>query len=213
MPSPPRSVKISDDERTGWSSERPRRPGEAERPPREPDVAVRGRVLSPSDRLRYTPGSVVLIACPDAQALDRFCARVLEEPGALLSTAKIRALLSGKVAADQLEAKTAELLAAAVAKRLDGAQSTIIALDTLDAAERHRYVLAAARNRRTRHLLLLEVPKEAVAAADVAPLTELRTALDAGELGAEGFATSLRLGGRAVEEVKRIVFRPPPSDD
>ena len=48
--SEPRSVKISDNERTGWSSDRPRRPGEAERPPRKLDVSVRGRVLSPTDR-------------------------------------------------------------------------------------------------------------------------------------------------------------------
>ena len=36
--SEPRSVKISDNERGGWSSDRPRRPGEAERPPRKLDV-------------------------------------------------------------------------------------------------------------------------------------------------------------------------------
>jgi hypothetical protein len=34
----PRSVKISDDERGGWSSERPRRPGEPERPRRGPST-------------------------------------------------------------------------------------------------------------------------------------------------------------------------------
>ena len=54
--SQPRSVKISDNERGGWSSDRPRRPGEAERPPRKLDVSVRGRVLAPSDRMRYSPG-------------------------------------------------------------------------------------------------------------------------------------------------------------
>jgi hypothetical protein len=32
-------------------------------------------------------------------------------------------------------------------------------------------------------------------------------------MGAEGFMTSLRVGGRMVEELKRIVFAPPPSDD
>ena len=34
-----------------------------------------------------------------------------------------------------------------------------------------------------------------------------------GELGQEGFMTSLRLGGRVVDELKRIVFAPPPSDE
>ena len=62
MPSTPRSVKIGDTERSGWSSERPRRPGESERPPRPADVSVRGRVLAPSDWLRYQPGSLLLVA-------------------------------------------------------------------------------------------------------------------------------------------------------
>ena len=48
---------------------------------------------------------------------------------------------------------------------------------------------------------------------DRATVDALRTALDAGELGQEGFVTSLRLGGRTVEELKRIVFAPPPADD
>ena len=39
-----RSVKISADERTGWSSERPRANGA---PPRPVDISVRSRVLDP----------------------------------------------------------------------------------------------------------------------------------------------------------------------
>jgi len=35
----------------------------------------------------------------------------------------------------------------------------------------------------------------------------------AGELGEEGFQTALRLGGGSVNELKRILFRPPPKDD
>ena len=44
-------------------------------------------------------------------------------------------------------------------------------------------------------------------------LNELRRQLDAGELGAEGFQTAMRLGGNTVTELKRIVFRPAPKDD
>jgi hypothetical protein len=44
-------------------------------------------------------------------------------------------------------------------------------------------------------------------------LADLRTRLDGGEMGQEGFATSLRLGGNTVRELKRIVFAPPPRDD
>ena len=51
-----RSVKISDDERTGWSSDRPRRDGA---PPRPANLTVHCRVLRPTDRLRYSPGSLL----------------------------------------------------------------------------------------------------------------------------------------------------------
>ena len=45
----PRSVKIGADERTGWSSERPRRAGGPDRPP---DISVRCKVLRPAEALR-----------------------------------------------------------------------------------------------------------------------------------------------------------------
>jgi hypothetical protein len=48
---------------------------------------------------------------------------------------------------------------------------------------------------------------------DRAALNELRRGLDAGEMGAEGFHTALRLGGAAVSELKKVLFRPPPRDD
>jgi predicted kinase len=212
-PTGPRSVKISDDERGGWSSERPRRPGEPERPPRPVDVSVRGRVLSRSDRLRYSPGGLLLIASPDHATRDRFAARVIEEKGALLSLGMLRTLLEGRVAPEEVEAKAAALLDATAAKRLAGGQSVVIALEGLDPAERERYVRMAAPHRRPRHLILVEPPRENVADEDREALAALRTALDQGELGAEGFMTSLRLGGRAVDEVKKIVFAPPPADD
>ena len=60
MTNPPsaRSVKIADDERGGWSSDRPR-PGN--RPERPADLSTRCRVLKPADRLRYSPGSLVMV--------------------------------------------------------------------------------------------------------------------------------------------------------
>jgi len=214
MSSPtPRSVKISESERGGWSSERPRRPGEPERPPRLPDVSVRGRVLAPADRLRYSPGSLVVVVCPDAGTLERFCARVLEDAGVLLSTGKVRGLLQGRVAQEDLDRQADALLVAAAAKRLAAGQTVVIALESLDPGERERYVRMAAEHRRPRHLILLEAGKDVVAEEDRAALTDLRTTLDAGGLGAEGFVTSLRLGGRTAEELKRIVFARPPADD
>jgi hypothetical protein len=211
--SQPRSVKIGESERGGWSSDRPRRPGEPDRPPRKLDVSVRGRVLAPSDRLRYSPGSLLLVACTDRELRDRLIARVVEEQSAVLSLGKLRTLLTGRVPADELEAKAQALLDATAAKRLAAGHSVVIGLEGLGADERERYVRLAAAHRRARHLILVEAGKDSVAEEDRATLSELRTALDAAELGAEGFMTSMRIGGRMVSELKRIVFAPPPSDE
>jgi hypothetical protein len=213
MSSGPRSVKIGDNERSGWSSERPRRPGEAERPPRQANVSVRGRVLSPTDELRYSPGSLLLVACADAATRDAFCARVIADAGALLSLGRVRALLERRVAAGELEEKAQALLDAAAAKRLAEGHTVVIPLERLDAGERERYVRMAHAHNRPRHLILVEAGKDKVADEDRATLGELRTTLDAGGLGREGFVTSLRLGGAAVSELKRIVFAPAPRDD
>src|SRR2546430_1772505 len=82
--------------------------------------------------------------------------------------------------------------------------------DGLEAAEREPFLRAAAALKRPRHLILLETARDQVRDQDAAALNELRRALDAGELGAEGFQTALRLGGGSASEVKRILFRPPP---
>ena len=71
----------------------------------------------------------------------------------------------------------------------------------------------AAALKRPRHLILLETAASRSARRTCVPLNELRRALDAGELGNEGFQTALRLGGGSAAEVKRILFRPPPRED
>jgi hypothetical protein len=207
---PSRSVKISDDERTGWSSDRPRREGA---PPRAANIAVHCRVLRPADRLRYSPGSLLVVASASVPERDAFLARVIEDRGAVLSIEKARSLLAGRVAEDELEERAAQLLQGAVAKRLQARQSTVLGAPSLEPEAREPYVRAAATAGRPRHLILLETSREQVAEADLAPLNELRRALEAGELGAEGFQTALRLGGGSAGEVKRILFRPPPRED
>src|SRR4051794_37602571 len=154
--SEPRSVKIGDNERGGWSSDRPRRAGEAERPPRKLDVSVRGRVLSPTDRMRYNPGSLLVIACADRAVRDRFVKRVIEEQSAILSLDKVRGLIRGKVPEVELDAKAQALLDAATAKRFAAGQTVVIPLEGLSADERERYVRLAAAHRRARHLVLLQ---------------------------------------------------------
>ena len=71
----------------------------------------------------------------------------------------------------------------------------------------------AAAQKRPCHAILVEPARDQVDEDDRPALNKLRTALDAGNLGAEGFNTALRLGPGSVGDVKRIVFRPPPKDD
>jgi hypothetical protein len=212
MPDPrsTRSVKIGTDERGGWSSDRPRREGA---PPRPADISVRSRVLPPSDRIRYSPGSLLVIVSASKLERDRFAVRVLEERGVLLTLDRVRSLLAGKVTDEEVESRAPGLLEAAVAKRLQAGESVVLAAEGVRLEDREPFVRTAARFERPRHLILLETPRDQVAEDDRAPLNELRRALDAGELGAEGFHTAMRLGGSSLAEVKRIVFRPPPRDD
>ena len=205
----PRSVKISDDERGAWTSDRPR----GNRPPRPRDISVRSRILRPADRMRYSPGSLVVIVSASPADRDRFAERVLEDKSALFSLDKVRALLQGRVPEDEVEQRASQLLDAAIAKRLQANESVVLGAEGVETEGREVYVRMAAAAERPRHLVLLEVPRDRVPEDDRATLNELRRALDAGELGGEGFQTVLRLGGAAVSELKRIVFRPPPRDD
>lgn len=209
MPTPPetRSVKIGHDERTGWSSDRPRRDGA---PPRAASLAVRGQVLEPADRLRYTPGSLVLVATPAPAEGERFMTGVLEDRSALLSPQKVRKLLAGRVGEDELEQRAAEVLGAAVQKRLDAGDAVVVVLEGFGVEGRERWVRAAAALRRPRHLILLDGSAQE---ADRGALGDLRRALLAGELGEEGFHTAIRLGGSSAAELNRIVFRSPPRDE
>jgi hypothetical protein len=213
MTTPPstRSVKFSDDERGGWSSDRPRREGAA---PRPADVSVRCHVLSPTDRLRYSPGSLVMILSPAHAERDRFARRtLLEDQAAILSLDKVRALLRGRVPEEQVEERAAQLLDAAATKRFEAGESVVIAADTLSPEERDHWVRIAHRFRRPRHLILIEVGRDQVADDDRPALNDLRRALDGGELGDEGFHTALRLSGPTIGELKRIVFRQAPRED
>jgi predicted kinase len=203
-----RSVKIGEDDRRGWSSERPRRDG-VERPP---DISVRCRVLSPSDHLRYSPGSLLLIVSASPSERDRFAGRLIDKRS-LLSLDKVRELLAGRIAEEDIADRAPEILDGAIAKRLAAGETVVVAAEGLEAGERVAYARLAAAAKRPRHLLLLEAAREDVQAEDLATLNDLRRRLDTGELGAEGFQTAVRVGGGALSELKRIVFQHPPRDD
>jgi predicted kinase len=202
-----RIVKIGDDERGGWSSDRPRRDGAAARPV---DISTRCRVLKVSDRMRYTPGSLVVIVSASQQDRERFVERVFEEKNAVLSPVRVRALLAQKVGADELEERTQQLLDAAIAKRIANGDSVVVPVEGLDGADRERLARVAHAKRRPRHVIFLDTG----GSEEERPvLNELRNRLESGDLGAEGFQTALRLSPGALADVKRIVFRQPPRDD
>jgi hypothetical protein len=144
---------------------------------------------------------------------DRFLDRLIEDRASLLSLGKVRTLLEGRVAEEELQARAEELLRAAVSKRLESRETVVLAVDDLNAGAREPFVRIAAALKRPRHLILLETARDQVREEDHAALNELRRALDAGELGGEGFQTALRLGGGSASEVKRILFRPPPREE
>ncbi len=204
-----RSVKIGADERTGWSSDRPR----GDRPERPADISVHCSVLKPADRLRYSPGSLLVVVSASASERDRFLERLIDDRASLLSLEKVRSLLRGRVSDEELEARAQELLHAALSKRLENRETVVLAGEGLLAQEREPFVRTAARLKRPRHLILVETSRDQVSDEDLPALNALRRALDAGELGSEGFQTALRLGGGTAQEVKRILFRPPPRED
>src|SRR3954454_13312582 len=131
----PRSVNISDDERGAWTSDRPR----GNRPPRPRDISVRSRILRPADRMRYSPGSLVVIVSASAADRDRFAQRVLEDKSALFSLDKVRALLAGRVPEGEVEERARQLLDAAVAKRLQAGESVVLAAEGVDPEGREMF--------------------------------------------------------------------------
>ncbi len=163
--------------------------------------------------MRYSPGSLLIIVGADASEPAQFAERVIEERGVTLSDARVRTLLEGRVAPEELAERASDLLHNAVLKRLQAGQSVVLVLEGFDAQEREHYIRLAHQLRRPRHIILLEAPRDQVRDDERPALDELRRSLDAGELGLEGFQTALRLGGNALAELKRIVFAPAPREE
>src|SRR4051794_24133703 len=147
----PRSVKIGADERSGWSSDRPR----GDRPPRPVDISTRCRILKPTDRMRYSPGSLVIVVSAATDDANKFAARVFEEQGAVLGVEKLKGMLQGRVPDEALENTAVQLLDKTVASRLEKGEAVVLVASTLSVDEREPYVRAAHKLRRPRHLVLL----------------------------------------------------------
>jgi predicted kinase len=155
----------------------------------------------------------LVVVSASAADRDRFVARLIDNKGALLSLEKVRGLLAGRVAEEELEERAAELLDAAVQKRLEAGETVVIPAEGIGADEREHFARMASRLKRPRHVILLETARDQVADEDRRELNDLRRRLDAGELGGEGFQTAMRLSGASAAELKRIVFQPAPRDD
>lgn len=205
-----RSVKIGDDERLGWSSERPRREGGPVRPV---DISTRNRVLKPSEEILYSPGSLLVVVSGDPVEAERFINRFVQNKGAIMSAPKVRGLLQGRVPDEEVEERTAELLGNAIAKRIESSDTVVFVAQTLDPAEREPYLRAASTAGRPRHIMLFEPAGVDMSDDDKAALGDLRRRLTAGELGEEGFQTSMRLAGSSIGDVKRLDFQRPARDD
>src|SRR3954453_18136546 len=117
-----RSVKIGDDERLGWSSERPRREGGPARPA---DISTRNRVLKPSEEILYSPGSLLVIVSSSPAQAEGFVNRFVQSKGAVMSMTKVRGLLQGRVPDEELDQRAEELLTNAVAKRIESSETVV----------------------------------------------------------------------------------------
>jgi predicted kinase len=163
--------------------------------------------------LLYSPGSLVVVASSAPADAEAFVNRMVQNKGALFSMSKVRALLNGRVGEDELEARAQELLSSAVAKRLEAGDTVVVVVETLDPEEREPFVRLANAAGRPRHLVLFEPAGVDLDDEGKAALSDLRRRLTAGEMGQEGFQTSLRLAGSTIGEVKRLDFQRPSRDD
>ena len=143
--------------------------GATARPPRPPDISVRCRVLTPSDHLRYSPGSLLVIVSPSSAERDRFAERLIQNQASLLSLDKVRALLAGRVPEEEVDDRAQEILNAAIQKRLEAGETVVIAAEGMEADERERYARMAAGCKRPRHLLLLEAARGRTSRTRTAP--------------------------------------------
>jgi hypothetical protein len=196
-----RSVKIGADERTGWSSDRPQRPG-AGRPPRPQGRAM---VLSAGDALSFPSGSLVVFTGADPVTLHRFVARLLPRPTVILYDQLANAVAE-KVGADEAPAATLKLIAKPIGERLAAGQAVVVETAELG-TEIRRGLTALAGPRAGSHLVLLDSGRKAV--ADEARFEQLRAvATDArsGEIGVEGFSTVVVLGRVDLDKVTEVEF-------
>jgi hypothetical protein len=196
----PRRVKIGAEERGGWSSERPQGDGQRAR------VREHAHVLSAAAELRYSPRSLIVVSAADAAARTKLLARTLP-PGVIISRARICVMLNGRVEADQIEAVATQLFEDTLRKRLVDARPAVVESETLTSDERLRLVEIADMAKRSAHLIVLDIGRQALGDDEVFyQLQSVVATARSGEIGREGFRTSLVLGRSDIEALRVIEF-------
>ena len=207
-----RSVKISADERTGWSSDRPRRDGAPERPAGHlrRTVACSRRRIACATR----PGACLIVVSASPAERDSFV-DTPDRGSRLPAVAR-----EGSHAAGRAGRPKRSCGARAGAAAGGGRQSAwrtgrrwCSSADGL-AGGRARLVRAHGGSlKRPRHLILLETTRDQVPDEDLAALNALRRALDAGELGGAGLSDRASSRGRRRLGGQADLFRPPPREE
>jgi predicted kinase len=221
-----RTVKIGAEERSGYSSDAPRRrPGhnkpskaQVDKPQLQQIRKAKGRRLAPSHRLSYSPKSLIIVAGPDGSGKDDWTQRLF--PAAtVISAAQMTELASRNgTAPDEVSDKRASLLRALTYKRLRAGQTVIVDTAGLDERERNDLVAIANLTKRPAHLIVFEAGlKQCLEAGDgaadeshlreqIGALAELRQKINRNQLGEEGFATVITLSRAAARDVRRVAF-------
>ena len=128
----------------------------------------------------------MLIVGAAASEPERFAQRVVEEGRRSSRLRKsTRCLPDGSRRATR--GRSREVFEATILKRLKTAQRVVVAIPRFDASEPERLVRLAHGQRRPRNLILIETSRDQVLEEKRPGLDELRRALDAGELGLDGF--------------------------
>lgn len=200
-----RSVKIGADERTGWSSERPPRAGSPSgkgRPPKPPGKALN---VAASDTLSFPAGSLVVFTGADATTVHRLVARMLPKP-ALVGYDQLAQAVAEKVPAERVGEVTLQLIGKRVAERQAEGQATVI--ETGELSSDLRKALVALGDRRAgAHLVVLDSGRKAVGDDEkFEALREVVSGARSGEIGAEGFSTTMVLGRVDLDKVTAIEF-------
>lgn len=197
-----RRIVIGPEERSGWSSERPREG-------RKAHSQNRARVLSPAAELYYAPRSLLVVCSATPEIRLKFLQRFFSAQQ-IISQRRIEAFLGGSVDSKDLGAAAKQLMHAAISRRLQAGQSTVIAPLELFVDEREDLTKIAHQYKRTAHLIVLDAGRQAVGDENLfAQLAALRAAARSGEVGSEGFRTALVLGRADVDRLQAVFFIDP----